>query len=63
MRFVPFAVLMLTQWALAQSPSAPLRTPPDRPIDIQHIRLDLGVDLRDRPGGGLSPNLDQPAAA
>jgi aminopeptidase N len=30
---------------LGQAPAEPLRTTADRPIDIQHIRLDLRVDL------------------
>jgi aminopeptidase N len=45
-RVLAVTVLCLTALARAQAPVAePLRTAPDRPIDIQHIRLDMRVDL------------------
>lgn len=47
-RILAVALLCLAALARAQAPAPhaePLRTAPDRPIDIKHIRLDFKVDL------------------
>lgn len=44
-RILAVVLLCVAALARAQAPTEPLRTAPDRPIDIKHIRLDLRVDL------------------
>src|SRR5687768_10616351 len=42
---VMLATLVAGSFARAQQAGPPLRYPPDRPIDVERLRLDLDVDL------------------
>lgn len=49
----PCAIVIAVIAVAAQTPE-PFRTPADRPVDVQHIRLDLKVDLQKKSVDGVA---------